>query len=1417
LPIVDFDLSPVSIAAGTAINAARSGDRLLIVDPISLLVLKGIFGAPANTVIPSAFVYGDLSLVNAATFTSLNVTADSILTTSAFTASALTVDPAAKLTTRVNSFISGTFSGGSLIVNLATATVGPATLQTGSITVQSTLSFSGTVNGNAALSIVNSGSVQCSPSAVVTLQGSVENQGVWNADCRVVIQGSFNGTVSSTAAGSFVWDSAGTLTAQEANFLGTLEIAQGQVDASSALTGTVAFAGGALNVLSNLSLPALVVKSGTSSLTGSSSVQLTATDLDVQGGALSIGGVSGLSVLGTTTFASSGTAQLTLASTFSTSNLQATSGQTTVTGNVQATNATIGASTTMTLNSNILNLLSGNLAGSYVAQSSLLASGGSLQGTLSVAAGAAGSISALSIAAGGVLNNNATLTLTGTLSNSGTLNNYATVNAATSITLANVRTYAGSTTSGSISFNGNNVFAAGSSVTGTLSFVGGTSTVSSGFDATINGGAVTVSLAANSSGPVFALQAGSLATANSLRLSGLLWSGGSIGSGTFFLTGWSSSGTLNVQSSTNLYFANGSLTGTIAAASGAVLTCAAGSSLVFSAFTFTAAGSATFQNDGAISVSSASAVQNLALAAGASVTLDAGLSLNGGSSVGTFNVNAGVTLTASSFNMDGVIQGNGSLVIAPGCNASSTLNCNVALITVQGASTFSDTTFTGQTIVASSAVLLGSLTLDECSASGALTFGTAARYNSLSLNSATVTGCVSLSPVSNASTLFISGGSFDDCTFVSPVNVSGTVQFTALTTVNGGAVALNGATVSSPIISIGQNSALEGSGTITSASSITGVGSVNIGGVGTLGTMTTSSLAITGRLRFDIASDTQYDRLIINGALNSACVLEFNFVGGYNPPAGVSFALITFQSLGSNFTQVVNPLGIGAVLTYTATSVSLSRALCSQLNECYGCGLDPGCSWCDTDNICVDSTNRTCAALFDNATQCFDCATESACDACLTQYSCNWCPDEATCVAKYFSSECSSVLSDASLCESTPVGLIAGLVVGLLLLLVLVIVASVLVVRRKKNSLKLPPPPPMPEGADLEQFMFGAAVFAKRKEKSKMATLEQFHRLLASNVAFAQHLCRAATAAELDDITLAVVLAQEASGTKAATVIGHFIETEVEEADGAGTLFRSNSAATKLLKAYTKLHGIPYLFQTIGGVLTELIHNIGDTDLEVDPRRMEDDSDADVNRYQLMMTAQKILSSVLKSLPIVPLQFRVVSKLLQDSVSVKFPENKHSCIGGFIFLRFLNPAILSPESYGLVSSQPNEAVRRVLVLVTKALQNLANGIEFGDKEAHMAQLNDFISSNQGKINKFFDDVASVDESAVQEVPGADIPTYALSAALDILHRFVHVNRARLQQQMEAEPDLFGQLDNVLADIGPPTGNTVRDSFGSDRE
>lgn len=79
-----------------------------------------------------------------------------------------------------------------------------------------------------------------------------------------------------------------------------------------------------------------------------------------------------------------------------------------------------------------------------------------------------------------------------------------------------------------------------------------------------------------------------------------------------------------------------------------------------------------------------------------------------------------------------------------------------------------------------------------------------------------------------------------------------------------------------------------------------------------------------------------------------------------------------------------------------------------------------------------------------------------------------------------------------------------------------------------------------------------------------------------------------------------------------------------------------------------------------------------------------------------------------------------------------WPNMASISVGALFFLRFLSPALLYPERFGFgppsccriicshaLTEPPSPAARRGLVLISKLLQNVANGVEFGAKESCM--------------------------------------------------------------------------------------------------
>jgi len=84
-------------------------------------------------------------------------------------------------------------------------------------------------------------------------------------------------------------------------------------------------------------------------------------------------------------------------------------------------------------------------------------------------------------------------------------------------------------------------------------------------------------------------------------------------------------------------------------------------------------------------------------------------------------------------------------------------------------------------------------------------------------------------------------------------------------------------------------------------------------------------------------------------------------------------------------------------------------------------------------------------------------------------------------------------------------------------------------------------------------------------------------------------------------------------------------------------------------------------------------------------------------------------------------------------------------MGGYIYLRFFNPVIVTPDALNFIQVKPSRIMRRNLILIAKVLQNLSNGLEFGDKEQYMRLANPFIKARRDQIQAYFEKLADVDD------------------------------------------------------------------------
>lgn len=433
---------------------------------------------------------------------------------------------------------------------------------------------------------------------------------------------------------------------------------------------------------------------------------------------------------------------------------------------------------------------------------------------------------------------------------------------------------------------------------------------------------------------------------------------------------------------------------------------------------------------------------------------------------------------------------------------------------------------------------------------------------------------------------------------------------------------------------------------------------------------------------------------------------------------------------------------------------------------------------CENGGRCVGRDICSCVGLSFGGARCADaliCSPACKRGACINS---NENLPFCECPEGYSGADCGS---SGSLTLSIALGVAGGL---LFIIIVLVIVVIIVARRRPKRytgELWVPL-----EKKEFDKIIYGDQLSENApKGSGDLKTLEQM--LVEQDLKLVSTICELTQITEADKVAKALVIIFQ-SHTKVLSLLEKFIVDEVAATENAGNLFRSNSMVSKMFKFYSRLIGLPYLYETIGPEITQLVaEQIG---LEVDPEKMEDGADLDEMRWTLMAQSQKILKEILNSSEKCPSEFRQLFVHIEKAVRGRYPENVRTTIGGFIFLRFFCPAVSSPEAYGILDDPPSASSRRLLILITKVLQNLSNDVEFGAKEPYMTKMNDFVQANREKLSKFYDKLLKPSTKSPIDV---NLPKNIKAVSLGVVSQHI---RSILDKVEDKE--LRAKLDQVVA-------------------
>jgi len=205
---------------------------------------------------------------------------------------------------------------------------------------------------------------------------------------------------------------------------------------------------------------------------------------------------------------------------------------------------------------------------------------------------------------------------------------------------------------------------------------------------------------------------------------------------------------------------------------------------------------------------------------------------------------------------------------------------------------------------------------------------------------------------------------------------------------------------------------------------------------------------------------------------------------------------------------------------------------------------------------------------------------------------------------------------------------------------------------------------------------------------------------------------------------------------------------------------------------------------------------------------------------ELETICQSFLDGIIRTIDDLPYGIRWICKQLRDIYQKTMPNaSKDDTIKlqmYFVYYRFINLAIVTPDSFNIIETEIPSTARKNLVSVAKVLQNVFNFREFTPNDRHMLGLNDFVARSKPALLRYVDDIPRVEdpEDHLQVTQYMEL-THQTKPIISIsLHEIYNTHSLIAKHLDGLAPDKEDPLRQIMIDLGPPPENVTEED---DRE
>ncbi|XP_050539005.1 ras GTPase-activating-like protein IQGAP1 [Daktulosphaira vitifoliae] len=213
------------------------------------------------------------------------------------------------------------------------------------------------------------------------------------------------------------------------------------------------------------------------------------------------------------------------------------------------------------------------------------------------------------------------------------------------------------------------------------------------------------------------------------------------------------------------------------------------------------------------------------------------------------------------------------------------------------------------------------------------------------------------------------------------------------------------------------------------------------------------------------------------------------------------------------------------------------------------------------------------------------------------------------------------------------------------------------------------------------------------------------------------------------------------------------------------------------------------------------------------------------NLEQLQTVTEEFLNKILDSKPLIPYTILYTARILRETIQELFPDTReneiYKIIGYFVYNLYMNPAIITPEIYGIFETKIEEGIsyrqRHNLASVAKILQYASNKKGYKE-EIHLKCMNPFILDCYNKLKLFFNNCCNVDDPEVYYNMNefTDVTLLTKPTINITLQEIQETHSLLLDNIDQVAPDPFDPIHQLLDELGP-SAPTISQLYGSDDE